>query len=133
MDNQIQATYDRIYELEMMFKRGQGTKLTDKVEEAHEDQNIDLRKAKQKTEAMRTLYFDLEGQIKMLELEENTMIFEEEATATKKLEMEKANPTLIVNTLNAQENKRFQYMLQKLDENRKSRLAIRGIDNVNLK
>ena len=133
MDNQIQATYDRIYELEMMFKRGQGTKLTDKVDEAHEDQNIDLRKAKQKTEAMRTLYFDLEGQIKMLELEENTMIFEEEATATKKLEMEKANPTLIVNTLNAQENKRFQYMLQKLDENRKSRLAIRGIDNVNLK
>ena len=95
----------------MLFKRGQGAKLTDQVNEAEQNQNIDLKKAKQKTEAMRTLYYDLEGQMKMLELEENTMIFEEEVEATKKVEKEKMDPTLIVNTLTAQEEKRFQVML----------------------
>ena len=42
--------------------------------------------AKKKTEAMRKLFLDLEGQLKVMTQEENTIIYPEEERAMKKQE-----------------------------------------------
>lgn len=69
IDNSIQATYDRIYELEMELKQGHGKRDFTNEESAvnFKGANFDLYMAKKKTEAMRNLYLDLEGQLKVMQ------------------------------------------------------------------
>ena len=74
MDNYLQASYDRIFELEMQFKQGPGKKDYTQENDAATGNNA-LRIAKKKTAAMKKLYMDLEGQLRIMGLEENTMDF----------------------------------------------------------